>query len=177
MPSSLEFLKVTKFDWSQLRLTLEECGQSWHALQYFFLAQTKFSSSQTKCKESYHCSMMYSNAKFLVISKSMFVGTIWINVPVYLLSLDLPDSLHELHLDHNQIQAIELEDLSRYKNLFRWDQTVSKLNRLSSDADTTTVCWAAFMDFCVTTAASTGDSVVKQMIKDSAVGVFQIDSI
>lgn len=33
------------------------------------------------------------------------------------------------------------------------------------------------MDFCVTTAASTGDSVVKQMIKDSAVGVFQIDSI
>lgn len=32
---------------------------------------------------------------------------------------DLPDSLHELHLDHNQIQAIELEDLSRYKNLYR----------------------------------------------------------
>ncbi|XP_004070537.1 biglycan [Oryzias latipes] len=32
---------------------------------------------------------------------------------------DLPDSLHELHLDHNQIQAVELEDLSRYKNLYR----------------------------------------------------------
>ncbi|MFT7814260.1 biglycan-like [Arapaima gigas] len=32
---------------------------------------------------------------------------------------DLPDSLHELHLDHNQIQAIELEDLKRYKNLNR----------------------------------------------------------
>ncbi|KAJ8404658.1 hypothetical protein AAFF_G00335210 [Aldrovandia affinis] len=32
---------------------------------------------------------------------------------------DFPDSLHELHLDHNQIQAIELEDLSRYKHLYR----------------------------------------------------------
>uniref|UniRef100_A0A9R1SQP6 Biglycan n=2 Tax=Cyprinus carpio TaxID=7962 RepID=A0A9R1SQP6_CYPCA len=32
---------------------------------------------------------------------------------------DLPDSLHELHLDNNQIQAIELEDLSRYKHLYR----------------------------------------------------------
>ncbi|MED6241862.1 hypothetical protein ATANTOWER_028810 [Ataeniobius toweri] len=32
---------------------------------------------------------------------------------------DLPDSLHELHLDHNQIQAVELEDLSRYRNLNR----------------------------------------------------------
>ncbi|XP_037540032.1 biglycan b [Nematolebias whitei] len=32
---------------------------------------------------------------------------------------DLPESLSELHLDHNQIQAVELEDLSRYKNLFR----------------------------------------------------------
>ncbi|XP_028265365.1 biglycan b [Parambassis ranga] len=32
---------------------------------------------------------------------------------------DLPESLHELHLDHNQIQAVELEDLSRYKNLYR----------------------------------------------------------
>lgn len=32
---------------------------------------------------------------------------------------DLPQSLHELHLDHNQIQAVELEDLSRYKNLYR----------------------------------------------------------
>lgn len=32
---------------------------------------------------------------------------------------DLPDSLHELHLDHNQIQVIELEDLKRYKQLYR----------------------------------------------------------
>lgn len=32
---------------------------------------------------------------------------------------DLPESLHELHLDHNQIQAVELEDLKRYKNLYR----------------------------------------------------------
>ncbi|XP_056129729.1 biglycan b [Lampris incognitus] len=32
---------------------------------------------------------------------------------------DLPESLHELHLDHNEIQAVELEDLSHYKNLFR----------------------------------------------------------
>uniref|UniRef100_A0A8C6WMV1 Biglycan n=1 Tax=Neogobius melanostomus TaxID=47308 RepID=A0A8C6WMV1_9GOBI len=33
--------------------------------------------------------------------------------------LDLPESLNELHLDHNQIQAVELEDLKRYKNLYR----------------------------------------------------------
>lgn len=33
---------------------------------------------------------------------------------------DLPESLHELHLDHNQIQAVELEDLSRYRNLYRY---------------------------------------------------------
>lgn len=33
---------------------------------------------------------------------------------------DLPDSLQELHLDHNEIQAVELEDLSRYKNLVRY---------------------------------------------------------
>lgn len=39
-----------------------------------------------------------------------------INVP---LVPDLPDSLHELHLDNNQIQAIELEDLRRYKHLYR----------------------------------------------------------
>ncbi|XP_076840742.1 biglycan b [Brachyhypopomus gauderio] len=32
---------------------------------------------------------------------------------------DFPESLHELHLDHNQIQAVELEDLRRYKNLYR----------------------------------------------------------
>ncbi|XP_028308454.1 biglycan b [Gouania willdenowi] len=32
---------------------------------------------------------------------------------------DLPESLRELHLDQNQIQAVELEDLRRYKNLYR----------------------------------------------------------
>ncbi|XP_076841481.1 biglycan a [Brachyhypopomus gauderio] len=32
---------------------------------------------------------------------------------------DLPESLHELHLDQNEIQAIELEDLSQYKHLQR----------------------------------------------------------
>uniref|UniRef100_W5NEP1 Biglycan n=1 Tax=Lepisosteus oculatus TaxID=7918 RepID=W5NEP1_LEPOC len=32
---------------------------------------------------------------------------------------DLPENLHELYLDHNQIQAIELEDLNRYKTLYR----------------------------------------------------------
>ncbi len=42
------------------------------------------------------------------------------NVP---LLPDLPDSLHELHLDNNQIQAIELEDLSRYKHLYRWSHS------------------------------------------------------
>lgn len=32
---------------------------------------------------------------------------------------DLPDTLQELHLDNNQIQAVELEDLKRYKELNR----------------------------------------------------------
>ncbi|XP_048345778.1 biglycan [Sphaerodactylus townsendi] len=32
---------------------------------------------------------------------------------------DLPETLHELHLDHNKIQAIELEDLIRYSKLYR----------------------------------------------------------
>ncbi|XP_023664514.2 biglycan a isoform X2 [Paramormyrops kingsleyae] len=32
---------------------------------------------------------------------------------------DLPDNLHELHLDYNQIKAIELYDLSRYTSLIR----------------------------------------------------------
>ncbi|XP_006032095.1 biglycan [Alligator sinensis] len=32
---------------------------------------------------------------------------------------DLPETLTELHLDHNQIQAIELEDLKRYSKLTR----------------------------------------------------------
>ncbi|XP_071228215.1 biglycan-like [Salvelinus alpinus] len=30
---------------------------------------------------------------------------------------DLPEGLHELHLDQNQIQAIELEDLRQYEGL------------------------------------------------------------
>jgi len=32
---------------------------------------------------------------------------------------DLPSSLHELHLDNNQIQAIEFVDLSQYTQLQR----------------------------------------------------------
>ncbi|KAK6308087.1 biglycan a [Coregonus clupeaformis] len=32
---------------------------------------------------------------------------------------DLPEGLHELHLDQNQIQAIELEDLRQYEGLHR----------------------------------------------------------
>lgn len=32
---------------------------------------------------------------------------------------DLPETLNELHLDHNKIQAIELEDLLRYSKLYR----------------------------------------------------------
>ncbi|XP_053551314.1 biglycan [Bombina bombina] len=31
----------------------------------------------------------------------------------------LPSSLNELHLDHNKIQAIEMEDLNQYSNLYR----------------------------------------------------------
>lgn len=34
--------------------------------------------------------------------------------------IDLPETLNELHLDHNKIQAIELEDLLRYSKLYRW---------------------------------------------------------
>ncbi|XP_041954510.1 biglycan b [Alosa sapidissima] len=45
---------------------------------------------------------------------------------------DLPDSLHELHLDHNQIQAIELEDLSRYKNLFRLGLGHNKIRQIEN---------------------------------------------
>ncbi|KAL2104295.1 hypothetical protein ACEWY4_001163 [Coilia grayii] len=45
---------------------------------------------------------------------------------------DLPDSLHELHLDHNQIQAIELEDLSRYKNLFRLGLGFNKIRMIEN---------------------------------------------
>ncbi|XP_005987121.1 asporin isoform X2 [Latimeria chalumnae] len=32
---------------------------------------------------------------------------------------DLPSTLYELHLDHNRISAVELEDFIRYKNLYR----------------------------------------------------------
>ncbi|XP_078061454.1 biglycan-like [Mustelus asterias] len=32
---------------------------------------------------------------------------------------DLPNTLHELHLDHNKIQTIELEDLIRYNSISR----------------------------------------------------------
>ncbi|XP_028567781.1 biglycan [Podarcis muralis] len=32
---------------------------------------------------------------------------------------DLPETLNELHLDHNKIQAIELEDLIRYSKVYR----------------------------------------------------------
>lgn len=49
---------------------------------------------------------------------------------------ELPDSLHELHLDHNQIQAIELEDLRRYKQLYRLVQllTPKRLQRCGNSA-------------------------------------------
>ncbi|TSM04857.1 Biglycan [Bagarius yarrelli] len=45
---------------------------------------------------------------------------------------DLPASLHELHLDHNQIQAIELEDLKRYKQLYRLGLGFNKIRNLES---------------------------------------------
>ncbi|XP_012672146.1 biglycan b [Clupea harengus] len=45
---------------------------------------------------------------------------------------DLPDSLHELHLDRNQIQAIELEDLSRYKNLIRLGLGYNKIRMIEN---------------------------------------------
>lgn len=40
---------------------------------------------------------------------------------------DLPFTLHELHLDHNEIQAIELEDLRRYKDLARLGLAYNKI--------------------------------------------------
>lgn len=40
---------------------------------------------------------------------------------------DLPFSLNELHLDHNEIQAIELEDLRRYKELTRLGLAYNKI--------------------------------------------------
>lgn len=45
---------------------------------------------------------------------------------------DLPDSLHELHLDHNEIQAIELEDLSRYKHLYRLGLGYNKIRMIEN---------------------------------------------
>ncbi|XP_017342828.1 biglycan b [Ictalurus punctatus] len=45
---------------------------------------------------------------------------------------DLPDSLHELHLDHNQIQAIELEDLRRYKQLYRLGLGYNNIRNIES---------------------------------------------
>nr|XP_057941337.1 biglycan-like isoform X2 [Doryrhamphus excisus] len=45
---------------------------------------------------------------------------------------DLPESLHELHLDHNEIQAVELEDLKRYKNLFRLGLSFNHIRNIES---------------------------------------------
>ncbi|XP_060792917.1 biglycan b [Neoarius graeffei] len=45
---------------------------------------------------------------------------------------DLPDSLHELHLDHNQIQAIELEDMKRYKQLYRLGLGYNNIRNIES---------------------------------------------
>ncbi|XP_030624041.1 biglycan b [Chanos chanos] len=45
---------------------------------------------------------------------------------------DLPESIHELHLDHNQIQAIELEDLSRYKQLYRLGLGYNKIRMIEN---------------------------------------------
>ncbi|XP_071782290.2 biglycan a [Centroberyx gerrardi] len=49
------------------------------------------------------------NLKFLRISEAKLTG----------IPKDLPYSLHELHLDQNQIQAIELEDLIQHSELYR----------------------------------------------------------
>lgn len=40
---------------------------------------------------------------------------------------DLPENLRELHLDQNQIQAIELADLSQYRELTRYEITVPQI--------------------------------------------------
>lgn len=55
---------------------------------------------------------------YLVVHNAKHLPVLIVLWLIPLLS-DLPDSLHELHLDHNQIQAIELEDLRRYKQLYR----------------------------------------------------------
>ncbi|XP_026776868.3 biglycan b [Pangasianodon hypophthalmus] len=45
---------------------------------------------------------------------------------------DLPESLHELHLDQNHIQAIELEDLRRYKQLYRLGLGYNNIRNIES---------------------------------------------
>ncbi|XP_030049917.1 biglycan [Microcaecilia unicolor] len=45
---------------------------------------------------------------------------------------DLPDTLNELHLDHNQIQAIELEDLIRYSKLYRLGLGFNKIRMIEN---------------------------------------------
>lgn len=41
---------------------------------------------------------------------------------------DLPVTIHELHLDHNKIQAIELEDFIRYSQLYRLGLGFNKIH-------------------------------------------------
>ncbi|TTJ85388.1 Death effector domain-containing protein [Bagarius yarrelli] len=48
---------------------------------------------------------------------------------------DLPVNLHELHLDHNEIQAIELEDMSRYKQLQRLGLGSNHILHIERDAE------------------------------------------
>ncbi|XP_056129732.1 biglycan a [Lampris incognitus] len=43
---------------------------------------------------------------------------------------DLPDTLHELHLDQNQIQAIELEDVRQYGELYRLGLSYNKIRNI-----------------------------------------------
>ncbi|XP_056629071.1 biglycan a [Triplophysa dalaica] len=47
---------------------------------------------------------------------------------------DLPSSLHELHLDNNQIQAIELVDLSQYTQLQRLGLGNNKIRHIEQGA-------------------------------------------
>ncbi|XP_048475905.1 biglycan-like [Rhincodon typus] len=45
---------------------------------------------------------------------------------------DLPNSLHELHLDHNNIEAIELEDLIRYNHIQRLGLGFNKIRDIEN---------------------------------------------
>ncbi|KAJ3587299.1 hypothetical protein NHX12_010897 [Muraenolepis orangiensis] len=45
---------------------------------------------------------------------------------------DLPDTLQELHLDNNQIQTLELEDLKRYKELYRLGLAYNHIRNLEA---------------------------------------------